>query len=123
MLRNDVAQLLHKVHLQGATDATVLKRNQAVVAFTHDTTLLNQVGINVDLTYIVDDNGKLDAFLVGKNTVKESCFTAAQITSEQKYRCFFVFHFSYVVFILSPTSKNHAKYCRSSRLRFLLNQM
>ena len=66
---SNILQLLHQVHLQGTTNATILQGNEAVVLLTHNTALLNEACIDVHLTYIVHDNCKADSFLIGKNTV------------------------------------------------------
>ena len=66
---NDVAQLVDKVHLQRAADAAVLQSHQTVVLLVHHSTLLDEVGVDVHLADIVHDNGELNAFLVGKDTI------------------------------------------------------
>ena len=66
---NDVAQLVYKVHLQRAADAAVLQSHQTVVLLVHHSTLLDEVGVDVHLADIVHDNGELNAFLVGKDTI------------------------------------------------------
>ena len=66
---DDVAQLVYKVHLQRAADAAVLQSHQTVVLLVHHSTLLDEVGVDVHLADIVHDNGELNAFLVGKDTI------------------------------------------------------
>ena len=66
---HDVAQLVDKVHLQRAADAAVLQSHQTVVLLVHHSTLLDEVGVDVHLADIVHDNGELNAFLVGKDTI------------------------------------------------------
>ena len=61
---DDVLQLLHEVHLQRTADATVLQGYQTVVLLVDDASGLYQVGIDVHLANVVDNNGKLDAALV-----------------------------------------------------------
>ena len=77
MHASDVTQLLHEVHLQGTADASVLQGYQRVVLLSHDASLLYQVGIDVHLTNVVDDDGKLDAFLVLQNAIQKCGLAAA----------------------------------------------
>ena len=67
---DNVLQLLDEVHFQCAADASVLQSHQRVVLLVDDATLLNQRCVNVHLTDIIHDNGKLDTFLVGKDTIQ-----------------------------------------------------
>ena len=69
LLRHQVAELLHEVHLQGAANASVLQGHKAVVAFAHNASLLNKVGIDVYLANVVYNHGKAYAFLVSQYTV------------------------------------------------------
>ena len=80
----DFAQLLHQVHLQRAADAAVLKGHQAVVSLTDDTTFFNQVGIDIDLAEVVDNDGKLNALAVVKNLVYQCSLAAAEVAGEQQ---------------------------------------
>ena len=43
-------------------------------------------------SYVIDDNGELDALLVGKYTVEECCLSASKISGEQKHRCCVIIH-------------------------------
>ena len=89
---NDIVQLLDEIHLQGAADATVLKSHKAIVALTNDAALLNQIGIDVNLTNIIYNNSKLDTFPIGKYTVEKCSLTAAQITREQQNGSIYLIH-------------------------------
>ena len=89
--------LFDEVGLQGAADATVLQGHEAVVFLSHDTPLLDEVGVDVHLADVVDNNGKLDAALVGKDMVYQSRFPTAQITGQEQYRDFFYIIHSYVI--------------------------
>ena len=62
-------QLLYQVHLEGAAYAAVLQCNQAVIIHAHNTSLLYQAGVDVDLTYIIYDNCKLYTLAIGKDPV------------------------------------------------------
>ena len=83
---DDVVELLHQVHLERATDASVLKGDQAVVLTPNDATLLDEVGIDVDLAYVVDYHGETDAATVREDSVEEGCLAATQVTREQQHR-------------------------------------
>ena len=95
VLAGDVAQLLYKIHLQGAADATILQGHQVFVFLSHNASFFNQLGIDVHFADIVDDNGKLNAALVGENAVEQCCFSAAQITREQQYGNGLIIHVSF----------------------------
>jgi hypothetical protein len=83
---NDLVQLLHKVHLEGAADATVLQGYQTVIIHANYASLLNEAGVDVYLTYIVYYYRELNALAVGQDSVEKGCLTAAQITGEQQDR-------------------------------------
>ena len=74
---HNVAQLLNKVHLERAADAAVLKGDKALFLLPHDAPLLDEVGIDIDFTYIIDNNRKADAPLIGKDAVDKGCLSAA----------------------------------------------
>ncbi len=61
---DDVLQLLDEIHLQCTADTSVLQGHERVVLLVHDTALLDEGGIDVDFSDIVDDDGKLDAAFV-----------------------------------------------------------
>ena len=93
-----VFYLLDKVHLQCAADATVLEGYQGVVLLVDDTAFLDEVGVDVDFADIVDDDGKLDATLIGQNPVQQRGLTAAQIACQQQYGYFFHRHIVFLSF-------------------------
>ena len=86
--RDDLMQLLHKVHLEGAAYAAVLQGYQAVIIHAYHAALLYEAGIDIDFTYIVYNYRELYALAVGQNPVQKGCLTAAQITGEQQDRSF-----------------------------------
>ena len=92
MLAGDVAQLLYKIHLQGAADAAVLQGYKAFFLLSYHTTFLNEVGIDVHFANIIHDDGELYTFSVIQYSIKECCLSAAQITREQQNGYFFHFH-------------------------------
>ena len=92
ILVDQIVQLLDEVHLQGATDATVLQSYERVVVLTDDTTLLNEICIDIHFADIVDDNRKTNALLIGQDAIEKGCLTTAQITGEQKDRNLLEFH-------------------------------
>ena len=88
----DVIDLFYQVHLQCTADTAVLESHETVVFFTHDTTFLYEVGIDIDFSYIVDYYGEFDTAFVGEDMVDQSCFSTAQVTGQEQYRYFFCFH-------------------------------
>ena len=92
ILIDQIVQLLDEVHLQGATDATVLQSHERVIALTNDATLLDEISINIHFADVVNDNCKTNALLIGQNTIEKGCLTTAQITGEQKDRNLLEFH-------------------------------
>ena len=92
LLRHDVAELLYEIHLQCAADASVLKSHEIVVLLSHNATLLDECGVDVHFADVIDDDGELDALLIGKYTVEECCLSASKISGEQKHRCCVIIH-------------------------------
>ena len=80
---HDVAQLLDQVHLECAADAAVLQGDERLVLLAHDPVLLDQVGIDVDLSDIVDDDGEFDAASVGENLVDQGGLAAAEVAGQE----------------------------------------
>ena len=68
--RRNLAELLDQVHLERAADAPVLQGHQTVVLLVHNAALLDKVGVDVYLAYVIDDHGKPDAALVGQYPVE-----------------------------------------------------
>ncbi len=79
----NVVKLLNQIHLKCAANATVLQCNQTVILLSDDATLLNKARVNVDFTDIIDNDGKLNAFLVGEYSVQQRRFATAEITCKQ----------------------------------------
>ena len=77
MQGNNLVQLLHKVHLQGTAYTAVLQSHQAVIIHAYHTTLLDEGGVNVDLTYIIYYNREPDTLAVAENPVQKGCLSAA----------------------------------------------
>ena len=90
--RDDVAELLYEVHLQGAADAAVLEGHKTIVCGTYHASLLYEVGIDVDFAYIVNNHREAYAFTVRENTIDQCGLSAAQITGEQQNRNLFFIH-------------------------------
>jgi hypothetical protein len=65
----NLVELLHKVHLEGAADATVLQGYQAVIVHAYDASLLDKACVDVYLTYIIYYYCKLDTLAVGQYSV------------------------------------------------------
>ena len=72
-----LVQLLYKVHLEGAAYASVLQGYKAVIFHAYHASLLYEAGVNVYLTYIIYDNGKLYAFTVAEYLVDQCGLSAA----------------------------------------------
>ena len=67
---NDFLELFHEVHLQRTADASVLQSHERVVFLSYHASLFYEGSIDVHLADIVDDDCKLDAFLVSQNLVE-----------------------------------------------------
>ena len=106
--RSNVAQLLHKVHLERAAYTAVLQSHQAIVLGAHHATTLYQVGIDVHLSYIVYYHRKAYAATIVQYSVHQCCLTAAKVSRKQQYWYFFPFH-NYKFFI---TMKNTRKFTK-----------
>ena len=74
---HEIGELFHEVHLQGAADATVLQGDERIVLLVHDAALLDEACIDVHLTDVVDDDGKLNALAVGEYAVEQRCLSTA----------------------------------------------
>ena len=70
VLADHITQLFDQIHLQSTADAAVLQCHKVVVLFTHYATFFDEVGIDVDFSYIVDNDGKLNAATVIENSVE-----------------------------------------------------
>ena len=81
-----------QIHLQCAADAAVLERDQTVVRRVHDSTFLDEVGIDVDFAYVIDYDRELDALLVGEYSVDQCSLAASEVSCQEQYRCFPVVH-------------------------------
>ena len=88
----EVVQLGDKVHFQRAADAAVLERDKAVVRGADNAAFLDEVRVDVHLAYVIDDDGELDAFLVGEYSVDQSCLAAPEVSRQKQHRYFPVFH-------------------------------
>ena len=67
---DDFLELFHEVHLQRTADASVLQSHERVVFLSYHASLFYEGSIDVHLADIVDDDCKLDAFLVSQNLVE-----------------------------------------------------
>ena len=104
VLAGDVAQLLHEIHLQRATDAAVLQGHKTVILLSYYATLFYQVGINVHLTDIIDNHRKLNAAAIVQDTVEECGLAAAQVAREQQHRDFFHFYMFFITQLFPSAS-------------------
>ncbi len=52
----------------------------------------NNAVLGGTLEYVIDDDGELDAFLVGEYSVDQSCLAAPEVSRQKQHRYFPVFH-------------------------------
>ena len=78
-----VLELLDEVHLQVAADTAVLQCYQRVVLLVDDAALLYEIGIDVDLAYIVYDNSEFYSLVIVEYAVEQGCLSAAQIACDE----------------------------------------
>ena len=89
----DLTELLDQIVFEGAADAAVLESNETLVFLAHNPAFLNQVGIDVDFSDIIDNHRKADALAVVEDAVDQGGLAAAQIAGQQQDRYFFqIFH-------------------------------
>ena len=81
---HDFEYLFYQVCPQRAADAAVLQRNEAFVLLAHDAPFLYEVRIDVHLSYVVDDDGKLDASFVGEDVVHQGGFAATEVAGQEE---------------------------------------
>ena len=84
----EVIELVDEVHLQGAADAAVLKRDETVVSTADDTSLLDKVGIDVDFADVIDDHGETYSLAVVEYSVEQCSLAASEISRQKKHRYF-----------------------------------
>ena len=60
-----LVELLHKIHLQSATNTAVLQGNEAVIFLIYNAALLNEFGVDIHFSNIVYYHCKTNTFLVG----------------------------------------------------------
>ena len=90
--RQQVGQLGDQVHLQGTADTAVLQGDQAVILLADDAAFLDQVRVDVDFAYVIDEDGETDAFAVGKDPVQKGGLSAAEIAGQQQDRDLHIVH-------------------------------
>ena len=82
---DQVFYILRKLAFQSAADASVCKRNY--VACVGDfRSVGNQLGINVNLAYVIDDDGNLISFLIAQNLVQKRRLTSSKISAQKRHR-------------------------------------
>lgn len=89
-----LAHLEHEVALESAADASVLERHEVVGIFgcTDYTTFLNEGGIDIYFTDVIDYHSKAYAAAVGENTVEKGGLSTSEISGEKHHRCWFMSH-------------------------------
>ena len=88
----NLLELFYEVHLQGTANTSILERNQGIILLAYHATFLYESCINIHLTNIIDDNGKLDTLLVSQNLVEQGSLTTAQIACQKQDWNFFIVH-------------------------------
>ena len=81
-----LAELLHEVHLQSAADASVLQGYEALVLLSHHTTLLYECGVDIHLSYVVDDDGKFYTLFIAEYAIEQCGLSAAEVSCQQQHR-------------------------------------
>ena len=76
-------QLIDEIGLKRAADTAVLQRHERIILLRHYSALLNERSINIHFADIIDDNGKANTFVVGKNTVQKCRFSRTEIAGKQ----------------------------------------
>jgi hypothetical protein len=84
--------LLHKIHLERATDTTILESDEVVILLCDYSTLLNEFSINIYLTYIVDYHSKSYPLAIAEDTIKKSSFAASEVARQQQNRDIIYLH-------------------------------
>ena len=77
--RHYLLYLLDEIHFQGAADAAVLQGHERIVFCVDDASALNQIGVNIDFTDIIDYDRETYAAAVGEYMVYESGLATSEI--------------------------------------------
>ncbi len=80
------ADFLQQVLTQGAADAAVAHLNQPFLRPIQGDIPLDLVGVDIDFTHVVDDNGNAQSVTVFKNGVKQRTFSSAQEAGQDSDR-------------------------------------
>ena len=62
--------MLDEVHLERTADTAVLQRDKRVVLLRDYSTLLDQLGIDIDFADIIHDNGKSNPLFVQEDSIQ-----------------------------------------------------
>ena len=77
----DAGELASEVVGEGAADAAVGHRDELVGL--GETTLLDEVGVDVDLADVVDDDGRANALVVGEDAVEQRRLASPEIAGDE----------------------------------------
>ena len=116
----ELGELRHKVHLQGAADASVLQGHQRIVGITHDAALLYELGIDIHFADVIHYDGELDSFLICKDAVK-GCLAASQVSGHQKYRYLLFFQIN-CHFVTQEFSTLKSKHCSTDNSTYAVTE-
>ncbi len=107
---HDFVNLFYQVGLERAADAAVLKRDETLVLLADHSAFLDEVRIDVHLSYVIDNDGEAYALFICQNPVEERRLAASEIAGEQEHRNFFLFHYiSFcIIIILSSRPRRHS---------------
>ena len=89
---HDFGNLFNQVGFERAADASVLKRNEALVLLADHSAFGNQVCVNVYFAYVVDNHGETYSFPIVENPVQQGSLAASKIARQQQNRYFFFHH-------------------------------
>ena len=78
---DEIENLLHEIVLEGAADAAVGKGNEAAFHL-HVAAFFDERGVDVDFADVVDDDGDLVAFLIGKHVIEQRGLARAEVAGE-----------------------------------------
>ena len=81
--RNQIVDLVNEIRFQGAADAAIGKRDEAIVTRRDDASFFYEIGVDVDLADVIDDDRHMVAFRVFEDMVDQRGFAAAKISSDQ----------------------------------------
>ena len=80
-----IVNLFYEIHFECAAYTAVLQSHEAIILTAHDTAFLYEVGININLTYIIDYHSEAYTALIGEYMVDQRGLSASEITREKQH--------------------------------------